>query len=151
MENENKIKKLLYKKADSWWYHQQLKNEGKISEYKKLVNNSVKHDFDYIQDTINNNGFVTIGRGGYSIHKDDNITLSGYTNNINDLTIQACILSGIPVLNTLTIPEDKIIQVIKFPLMSINKDDFYDEPMNYRPFKHVFSLYIKLGAEAYNL
>lgn len=155
MKNENlEVKKILLEKAKSWWHFKNLRSVGKIQEAEKLENDNVQSNYDFLMNVKKSNGWASIGRGGWGIYGDRYHYMSGYEQKIeNSAMIQVCIILGIPVCDSTKIPDDKIINVIRFPMASgkdtEQKDKYYS--MDYAPFPIVFQMYQELGAELYNL
>jgi hypothetical protein len=68
--------------------------------------------------------------------------------------MRACVLVGIPVMDSSTIPDELICDTIKFPMPSIHPDprpvNGEYRSMDFAPAMYVFMLYEALGATVYN-
>ena len=80
-----------------------------------------------------------------------NATLSGY-GGLDAPMPQACLMLGIPVLDTTAISDNLIMQSISFPMATNGQPD--ESPwgsMSYAPLDYVAGLYAAIGATVYNL
>lgn len=153
------ILKLLRNEAKMWWYHSDLRRQGSAKKARTLEHESVRNTINRLRDTIKSKGYGSVGRGGYSLHyipsPQGNLTygkatLSGY-GDINSPLMQVAIKLGIPVKDSTIIPDDRIIETLKFPMVGLQEID--SKPYNslsYAPLSHVFNLYRELGAKIYN-
>jgi hypothetical protein len=107
--------------------------------------------------------FATVGRGGWSVSFvsagyggiDHLSRLEGY-GRIDEPMLQACIMLGVPVCDTTTIPDDDIILTLYFPMPAHPDSTILGDPDNYgmldyAPFTTWFRLCQKIGATLYNM
>jgi hypothetical protein len=147
---------LLDRDARGWWYHRQLRDQGKPEEARQLERRSIR---DHVK-TLRSAYYASVGRGGWSIHchkvtsangLTSQSTLEGY-GDASDGMIKACIVLGLPVVDTTTISDEAIYDTISIPLVAIDRpcDPEPYHGMSYAPLEYVISAYRKLGATVYN-
>jgi len=141
---------LLDTKARLWWYNRELRDKGNTEEARKRERTSIKDSIRVLRQALANGGYCQVGRNGWTIYCAAHSTLSHY-GGLDAAMVQACIKVGIPVIDTLTIPDKDIAQTIKLPIIHLGK---CDKPpygsMSYAPLNHVLPLYRELGATIYN-
>lgn len=147
----NNIFILLRQHAKGWWYFKELRSQGKNTEAREKEHKSTRSHIDQLRETIKNGGYLSIGRGGWTLHIDDGHTLGHYGGIEADIP-QACKLLNIPIIDSTTIDDDLIVHTLSIPLVGIKRTDqapFHS--MAYAPLKLVAQRYKNLGATVYNL
>jgi len=145
------IFRLLRQHAKGWWYFKDLRSRGRHEEARAKEHKSTRSLIGQLRETIKNSGYLSIGRGGWTLHIDDGHTLSHYGGIAADIP-QACNLLNIPIIDSTTIGDDLIVQTLSIPLVGIKRTDqapFHS--MAYAPLKQVAQRYKNLGATVYNL
>jgi hypothetical protein len=141
---------LLNRDAKAWWYHKQLRERGQTEEARKRERDSIKSDVDTLRKCIADGGYASIGRGGWGIHYH-NGTLSGY-GGIDSPEMQACLMLGIPIVNTRDADISVAYLACKMPIIAVGKAP--DAPpwhgMSYAPLDYVFGKLSEAGALVYN-
>lgn len=113
---------LLDGSTRSWWYHAKLRKEGRIAEARKRERQSIRNTVSMLRDALANGGYVRVAPFGTSIHYRDGATASGYLG-MDDPTVKACLLVGIPVIDTTTIPEDRRVKfAVSEPMASMTEE-----------------------------
>jgi len=146
--------KLLNDDAKSWWYHHRLREQGQVEEARKLEQESILNDLRHLRLAIQNNGFLTVGRGGWTLHYGKHNRLQGHGCGLDDAIPQACLLLGIPVLDTTTIHDARLDETLSIPIANTDPDPEPEGgygPWDYAPFEVVARLYATLGATIYNI
>lgn len=142
---------ILDQDARQWWYHQDLRKAGKATEARKRERDSILSHVKTLRQALQNGGYASVGRGGWSIHISDGHKLQGY-GQTDEPMIQAAILVGLPVVDSTTISGDDIFETIRMPMVGISH---HDQPpyrsLDYAPLKVVAKMYQDLGATIYNL
>ena len=152
--SEPSVYKILDDAARSWWYHRQLRSQGKNEEARTLERKSILNCVLTLRQCLENNGFAIVGRGGTTVYYKKHGRLAICSSDVNRPIVQCCIRLGIPACDSTTIPDDLIVETIGFPMASVDPDP---EPVNgygsmsFAPVEYVFRLYEKLGATVYNL
>jgi hypothetical protein len=146
------IFRLLRFKAKSWWYFKDLRSRGQDQEAREKEHRSLRSNIKSLREAIKNGGYLSIGRGGWTLHIDDGHTLHHY-GGIEQPFPLACKLLNIPIIDSTSIPDDLISQVISFPCIAIRRDDEGRplDPFSYARLKDIAGRYKKLGATIYNL
>ena len=148
------IYKILDDAARSWWYHRQLREQGKHEEARVLERKSIMSRVYILRKCLENGGFATVDRGGITIHYSTHGRLEICSLDVQHPMVCCCIQLGVPVCDSTTILDDLIIKTIRFPMASLNPDPErvggYGST-SYAPIEHVFRLYQELGATIYNL
>lgn len=134
--------------AKAWWYHKDLRKAGNHKEARKRERNSILSSVQHLRSVK----LMVIGRGGWTLHLGPHDTVSGYGNGFP--YVDYCKCKGIPVINSLSVPEDKIYSVaFRAPLFAIGRAPD-PEPWNglsYAPISYVAKLYKDAGAEVWNI
>lgn len=141
---------LLDTKARLWWHNKELRAKGNIEEARKQERASIRDSIRILRQALANGGYCQVGRGGWTLYYKEHSTLSHY-GGINAEMVQACILVGIPVIDTMTISEQDIAKTIRLPMIHLGKCD--NPPygsMSHAPLAYVLPLYRELGATIYN-
>ena len=85
----------------------QLRRQGREREARTKERESIRRNARHLRDALACGGFATVGRGGWSLRTSETATLQGY-GGTDYPVIAAAIRVGIPVIDTRTIPEDRI-------------------------------------------
>lgn len=146
------IRSLLLQDTKSWWWHKQLRQQGKIEEARRAEHKSLQDKVSILRQCLANGGWVSIGRGGWTCHYKPNAKYQGYGNFDNVSFLRAALLLGIPIIDSTVVPDNKIIETICFPMAAFPEQ--CDEPpyhsMSYAPLDYVVECYRALGAAIYN-
>lgn len=141
---------LLDQNTRRWWYHRQLRDNGEIQEARRRERRSIRDAIRSFRETIKNGGYLSVGRGGWTLHIDNGHTWSGY-GEMDEPIVQAAMRIGIPTINTLTMSFDNALQTISLPMVGISRiDDPPYRSLSYAPLQYVAEEYRKLGATLYN-
>lgn len=142
--------RLLRQHSRAWWYHKQLREQGNAAEARRRENASVRSNVKSLRETIANHGYLTLGRGGFSLHPNDNTYISGY--GCDDGLARIALQLGIATIDSRSIPDSLIHQSIKLPLVRlVSYDPAPWGGMSYAPLPVVAALYQRLGATIHNL
>jgi len=154
MSENDSVYKILDNAARAWWYHRQLRERGEHEEARALERKSILGHVQTLRQCLENKGFATVGRGGWTIHYNKWGTLSHCYPGVDRPMIRCCLRLGIPVCDSTMLPGNLIGKVVGVPMASIDPDP---EPVtgyhsfSYAPVEYVFRLYEELGATVYNL
>lgn len=142
---------ILNASARSWWYHRQLREQGRVAEARQRERASIRDHARDLKEARRNGGFVTMGRGGWTLYIERNYALKGY-GDISDPIPQCALLLSLPVVDSTTIPDEKIHLTLGLPFPQIGAmphaayGSFDPAPIE------VFArMYRELGATVYNL
>jgi hypothetical protein len=141
---------LLLGKAQNWWYHKELRRQGKIEEAQDKERRSVLSTLRDLKDAKANGGFCTVGRGGWTLHPRAGTICSNYGGMESEYP-RACLMMGIPLINSLTVPGYEISKAISFPMASLKPSEPPWGWCSFAPFEVVAALYACLGATLYNI
>lgn len=141
---------LLEKNAKDWWYHKELRRQGKVEEAQKRERMSTRSILKDLKDAKANDGWCSVGRGGWTLHPRSGVTVSNYVG-MDSCYPRACIMMGIPVIDSTTIPDSEISQSILFPMAAINPDLPPWGSCSYAPVAVVAALYAAIGATLYHI
>ena len=147
---------ILNADAKNWWYHAKLREDGDVEEARKRERQSILSKASSLREVVSNGGFLTIGRGGWSLNMSRHHRLSGYDGGIDFPIAQACVLLGIPILDSTTIPDERILETLRLP-MPVPEGEEDAEPeggyhsFSLAPFSVVARMYAALGATVYNI
>ena len=142
---------ILDYKARSWWYHKELRAKGNTQEARMKERQSIKSSLKALRETQTNNGWLSIGRGGWTLNISPGHRMEHY-GGLNEPIPLACLLLGIPIIDSTTIPDDQIIKTVNFPMAhhtAQHKDSY--GPFDYAPLIDVAPMYAALGATLYHL
>jgi hypothetical protein len=145
---------ILNTSAKNWWYHRQLRKRGEVKEARRRERKAILDDVRVLRAALENDGFLTHGRGGWILHYEKWARHECRGTGLDAAIPQACLLLGIPILDSSTIPDERICKVLNFPMA--NPFPNPEPPGGYGPFDHapfeyVARLYVELGATVYNL
>ncbi len=145
---------LLDHNARRWWYHLELRKRGQIAEARRRERQSIRENIRTLRQARDNGGFLIIGRHGWTLYLARWHTLRSHYPGIEQPFPQCCLLLGIPIIDTTTIPDRDLGQTLRFPIANIHPDP--EPPGGYRaldhaPIAHVARLYRDLGATIHNL
>lgn len=145
---------LLREDSKAWWYHQRLRQSGNrasLLDAMERERRSVRSAVRNFRDCLNAGGYLSIGRGGWTLHVDGRTTVAHY-GGMETYMAQCCLRLGIPIIDSTVISDKDIYDVIKFPMVGIHAVDL--EPynsMSFAPLATVAKLYRDKGAKVYNL
>ena len=141
-----RVYRVLDTDARRWWYHRRLRDDGSTAEARRRERASIREQVRRLRTTLANGGYLHVGRGGWSLHVSDASRLEGH-GGIGDAIPQACLLVGIPVLDTTTVPDENLLPLLRLPMIGIQRCD--PEPWSstsFAPFARVVPRYVALGA-----
>ena len=147
---------ILNDDAKAWWYHVKLRGDGDVIEARRRERRSILDKVSSLREALDNGGFLSIGRGGWSLNMSRHHRLSGYDRDVNFPIAQACMLLGIPILDSTTIPDERILETIRMP-MPAPEGEADAEPeggyhsLSLAPFSVVARMYAAIGATVYNI
>jgi hypothetical protein len=141
---------LLLQKAQLWWYHKQLRDQGNTEEANRRERLSVLSTLRDLKNAKKNGGWCSVGRGGWTLHPKPGVQVSNYGDMESEYP-QACLILGIPVIDSTTIPDSKITVTPMFPMASLTPDDPPWGSCSYAPVAVVAALYAALGATLHNI
>ena len=151
----SEIYELLDSKARSWWSHEELRFIGETEKARKLELASMSACIRTLRSCRDTNGgYASVGRGGWAIHYK-NITLSGH-DGVDNPMIQACILAGIPVIDSTSVPGVSIASLLRMPMIAVGrKPDSPRQDGKYGSIRHAPLNFVafeqaELGATLYN-
>jgi len=151
------MRTVIYKKlnhhAKTWWYHMELRENGKHIEARTKERFSIKSSLATIRRAV----LMTIGHGGWTVHYEDANTrvsgcrLEGY----GEGEPYASILKGlgVPVVDMRQIPHEKLIDlVISGPsfITGVTPDAPPYNGFSHCPLDHYVGLYVDAGAQVWN-
>lgn len=145
------IYSILNQKAKSWWYHVELRAQGRIEEARRGERRLIRDSVRRLREARDNGGWLTIARGGWALHYRHGARIEHY-GGLDQPIPQACLLLGIPIIDRTTIPDDSVIGTLRFPMIGF-AGHIDPEPwgsMSYAPLDYVARLYQGLGATVYN-
>lgn len=149
MRQQNQpLNTILKQGARSWWYHVELRKNGNHSEARRREHQSVRSSISSLRETISNGGYLSLGRGGYTLHCSAHSTVSGYGCDTS-ATVRAAKHLGIPCIDTRTIPDSRIYDTISLPMVALSPDEADPRPwgsLSRAPLPVVAYLYRALGA-----
>ncbi len=136
--------KLLNDDAQSWWYHRQLRERGQAEEARRKERQSILSNVEHLREALANGGYLSTGRGGFTLFMNDGHRLSGY-NNEKWLAIAKAV--DLPTINTETVPVDKLFALIKLPMVAVGRIPDGFKSLNYASLEYYVSKVRELGAE----
>ncbi len=135
---------LINTDCKAWWYHKDLRERNQHVEARKRERVSIKSTVRTFREAQKYSAaYMSVGRGGMTFNYSPNARISG--GNI-PFYITMCHKFNIPVIDTRTIPDDKIVQTIKIPLISNTPDNPPYSWISYAPMEYVLARYRELGA-----
>jgi hypothetical protein len=141
---------LLLQKAQLWWYHKQLRDQGNIKEADRRERNSIASSLRDLKDVKKNGGWCSVGRCGWTLHPEPGVQVYNLGTMESEYP-RACLILGIQVIDTTTIPDSEITATPMFPMASMTPDDPPWGSCSYAPVAVVAALYAALGATLYNI
>ena len=142
--------KILDTKARNWHYFKELRRRGKTEEARVKERASICDSVRVLRQALDNGGYCQVGRGGWAIYYACHSRLEHYGGIDADM-VRACIKVGIPVIDTLTIPDQDIAKTINLPMITLaHWDNSPYNSISYAPLAYVLPLYQALGATIYN-
>lgn len=145
------IYSILNTRARAWWYHRRLRGQGQAAEARRRERASIRERARDLKEAQRNGGFVTIGRGGWTLRIERNHTLQGY-GDMTDAIPQCARRLGLPIVDSTTIPDELIARTIVLPMPQIGAPPRPEYgALDYAPLEVVARMYRDLGATVYNL
>lgn len=120
--------------AKTWWHYRDLRKRGQIAEARKLERESLRNEVQRLREVKVNKGFMSIGRGGATLHVSRNVEVQGLWPCHQAIYKKA----GVPTVDTTRIRDKRIAKVLRCP--------------DARPgaFDARFACAKRLGAKTYN-
>jgi hypothetical protein len=103
-----------------------------------------------LKDAKKNGGWCSVGRGGWTLHPRVDTRVSGHGGMGSEYP-QACLIMGIALIDSTTIPDSEISKVVLFPMASLTPDDPPWGNCSFATVEVVAALYKALGATLYNI
>lgn len=147
---------ILMAKAKGWWAHKDLRKAGKVTEADRREAADVESTLASLDRALTD-GFVTVGRGGYTVHVYNDNTgsqnIQGY-GGMEAPTVRAAILLGVPCIDSTTIPDGAIRTTLQMPMAVRDTGQADAAPwgsLSKAPLAAVAAAYAALGATLHNL
>jgi len=141
------IYEMLNEKAKAWWHYADLRRAGKTEEAQRHEARSLRGDFRTLAQALASKGaHLRIGRGGFTFLYADGCTVSGYDEGKEYQ--KACRLLGIPVVDTRTVPNERLQSMFKLPMVAVGREP-EAEPyhgFSYAPLSYYIEKVAQLGA-----
>lgn len=107
---------------------------------------------EYIEQALATpDGYLTIGRGGFSLHFGQGARLNGYD---TETIKEECVAAGLPVIDSLAVAFERVADIaIRGPIVAVGCEPD-PEPwhaLSFVPLKHVAIAYAAAGAEIWNM
>jgi len=151
---------LLNQEAKRWWHHANLRKQGRLSEARQKEREHIRNSIKNLKECY----WFSVGRGGFTLHGrfipsangGSQGNLQGYGKGSVYSEAIAIAKPSVPRVNTLTVPEDMMVKMIKIP-MAQDRESRFDQPnkngeynsMNYCHLGIVLACYEALGAEVH--
>lgn len=103
---------ILRADAARWWYHRQFRDRGEAAEAQRREDASVNLTLHIFRQCLANDGYVSIGRGRWTIHYAPGACLSGYGTLADDGTLQAALVAGLPILDLTTAADSALFALV---------------------------------------
>lgn len=137
--------------ASGWWYFRQLRQQGRHAEAAAKERESIRRNVQHIREALANGGWLSIGRGGATLHTSPNSRLEG----IHGHTIAACIAAGVPTLDSTGCDFDRVWDLaVRGPMPGFSDSTFGTNPdgsLSTRHWRTIFNRYATdPGAVFYN-
>jgi len=144
---------ILNQSAKNWRHIRQLREQGRVKEARRMERSRILAHVGALRQAVQNGGFLTNGRGGWTLHTDSYSTLSHCYPGMEQATPRCAVLLGIPCIDSTTIPDNKLAETINLPLAGAGgySDPEPWGPLSVAPLEHVAGLYQALGATLYNI
>jgi hypothetical protein len=104
------VLRLLFQSARRWWYHRRLRERGQKAEARQRERRSVREHVRCIREAT----VLHIGCGVWTLHRHGWAWLQGY-GGLDNLVVQAALCAGIPAFDTTTVPDDRLITLLRGP------------------------------------
>jgi hypothetical protein len=148
------VLKALRQSARRWWYHEHLRQVGEIEEARKREHDSVRSTVKGLRQCLDGRGYLTIGRGGWTLHHSRHGWTSGYGADTSG-TVRAARRLGVPVIDSRTVPDDLIGLTLPAPIPAHPDMDEPDAPpwgsFAKAPLPVIEALYHRMGATLDNV
>jgi hypothetical protein len=147
------VRSFLNQDAKNWWYHAELRRQGQIREARRREHQSIRDNVKTLRLAIKNGGFITLGRGGWTLHISSGHTHSGYGCDDSGM-VKAAIHLGLHGWDSRVIPDERIYETVGLPMAVPDKcvsanPDYMPEAFRFYPFAHVAPMYAALGAKVW--
>jgi hypothetical protein len=127
------VLRLLFQNARAWWYHQKLREQGRVEEAHAREKQSVREYAVCIGEaTVLHVGY----EGRWTLYRRDGGGLSG-RGGLTDWFVLAALRAGVPAFDTDTVLEDNLAALLRGPFPG-------EDPLG--ALRHARSL----GARVYN-
>lgn len=118
---------ILDRDTRAWWYHQKLRAMGQADEARQRERQSIKRWAAQFRETMRNRGYLSIGRGGNTLHVSAHTTVSGFSWAIAEAAKEI----GVIVIDTTIIPLPAVAKLaISGPMAAIAPEQPDPEPWN---------------------
>lgn len=135
---------LLNDEAKRWWYYRQLREQGNVAEARRKERESIRSTIKTIREAQKYPAaYMSWGAYGMTFHYSRNSRLSGGD---PKFYAEICRRFGIPVIDTRSIPVERITETISIPMISDIPDDPPYHGFSYAPLDYVIEKYRELGA-----
>ena len=142
---------ILDASARLWWYHRQLRESGRVAEARQCERASIRDHARDLRKAQLNGGFVTIGRGGWTLHMERRHTLKGY-GDLSDPIPQCARLLGLPIVDSTTIPDERLDCTLALPFAQVGALPRVEYgSFDPAPIEVVAWMYRDLGATVFNV
>jgi hypothetical protein len=134
--------------ARNWWYHRDLRKAGKTGEARRRERESIRSSLRSLRQARENGGWISVGRGGYTLHYSDCGKVQGY-GGANAPTVRAARHIGLPFVDTTTIPDDLIVSTMSLPMPKADPASCDPAPwggMSFCPVRELVAVLKQLGA-----
>lgn len=147
---------ILRRDAQAWWYHRELRERGEVKEAAQRERHSIRENVKALR-SARDDGYLMLGRGGWTLHqyknKGGSACTQGYGDGTRGLPAAARHL-GVPVIDTRTIPDHSTLRTIAIP-MPVRNPEFADPApwsgMSFAPLEVVATAYAALGATVHGV
>ena len=105
------VLRLLFQNARAWWYHQKLREQGRVAEARKREKQSVREYAACIEKaTVLHIGY----EGRWTLYRRDGGGLSG-CGGTSDWFVRAALRAGVLAFDTGTVPEHNLAALLRGP------------------------------------
>jgi hypothetical protein len=109
--------------ARRWWYHQDLRKQGKTQEARTREHETTRRNVYEIRKAQRYGGLLKVGRYGASFFYAPDVHVSGCHPGI----IELATLCGIPVVDSRTVPEEWLVR-FAFSMPTLELNPKYQDP-----------------------
>lgn len=134
---ESSVYRILNNEAKNWWWHRDLRKQGKSKEARQLERKSILRSIETLRDVLNHGGYLSLGGSQWSLnifeHRSSidsmstcKYSLSGYYGLNKSCYLESiCKSLGIPVLDSRDLSYDNQWVYIRGPLINKETRDGY--------------------------